>query len=119
MAWFLEHRLFFCCYFSVPGDPPQNFGVAVINSTAVQLRWIQPSLPYGVITAYHISYNLTSIADDYVTVDAQKREHVVTSLNEYTVYSFTMYASTRIGDGPLANAVSRTNESCELIILNQ
>ena len=101
---------------AVPGDPPQEFYTAMVNSTAIRLTWNEPTTPNGIIVAYHIGYNRSANANGSMTVDAEERHYTVGGLNEYTVYLFVIYASTRIGDGPSVHAVRRTNESCKLSV---
>ena len=74
-------------------------------------------MPNGIVVAYSIIYNLSSSNDEYVSLDAQTTAYVVTNLNEFTVYNFTLYASTRVGAGPFTNLVARTNESCKSQVL--
>ena len=40
--------------------------------------------------------------------------YTVQGLNEHTVYTFTVYASTRIGAGPSSEATAQTDEYCKL-----
>ena len=40
--------------------------------------------------------------------------YTVQGLNEDTVYTFTVYASTRIGAGPSSETTAQTDEYCRL-----
>ena len=40
--------------------------------------------------------------------------YTVQGLNEDTVYTFTVYASTRIGAGPSSETTAQTHEYCRL-----
>ena len=47
-----------------------------------------------------------------VLVDARNgNSFLVTGLNEYTVYEFEIFASTRVGPGPSTEAVAQTHET--------
>ena len=42
--------------------------------------------------------------------------YTVEGLNEDTVYTFMVHASTRIGPGPSAAVTTKTDEDCELLV---
>ena len=114
---------------TVPADPPANFNATAINATAIQLTWLQPSTPHGIVVSYNITYNLSEVTIgsgsggnmlimDHtgppmsVLVDAEDgNRYVVTGLNEYTVYQFEIFASTRVGPGPSTQATARTHDT--------
>ena len=91
---------------TAPGDPPTFLRSSVINSTAVHLTWEQPLLPNGIIINYTVTYNLSELSVSAIT-DAQSI--LITGLEEYTVYEFEVFASTRIGPGPPASILARTD----------
>ena len=93
----------------MPEDPPQNVEILVLNSTALQLSWSQPSVPNGVITGYHVIYNISVVEEG--SLDTNATNLVVAGLEEYTVYKFILFSSTRIGNGPSTTIFGRTNES--------
>ena len=112
----------------VPDNPPSNFIATAINSTAIQLTWSEPPTPYGVVVSYNITYNLSDVIEigsgmnllvmDFtempvlLMVDAEDgNSYVVTGLNEYTIYQFEIFASTRIGPGPSTQATARTHDT--------
>jgi len=101
----------------VPGDPPSGFSSTVHGSTSISLTWSEPLLPYGIILYYTIEYNKSHNSTITIRVEAESRSYVVDDLNEYTVYSFSIYASTRVGDGPRATTTARTYESSMYILL--
>ena len=116
--------LFVFVVLTVPADPPANFNATAINSTAIQLTWSQPPTPYGIVVSYNITYNLSEMINtgsgsgsnvlflNSVLVDAEEgNSYVVTGLNEYTIYQFEIFASTRIGPGPSTQATARTHDT--------
>ena len=93
-----------------PGDSPANFTVAVINSTAVELTWSEPLLPYGIIVSYTVTYNISGENNISIVVDSSDPQVlIIAQLQEHTWYRFEVFASTRIGDGPYATVTSRTD----------
>ena len=120
---------------TVPADPPANFNATAINATAIQLTWSQPPTPDGIVVFYNITYNLSEVTIDSgsggnvlmmdhtgppmsVLVDAEDgNSYVVTGLNEYTIYQFEIFASTRIGPGPSIQTTARTHHT-SMSVLN-
>ena len=114
---------------TVPADSPASFNATAINATAIQLTWLQPPTPHGIIVSYNVTYNLSEVTIgsgsggnvlimDHtgppmsVLVDAENgNSYVVTGLNEYTVYQFEILASTRIGPGPSTQTTARTHDT--------
>ena len=102
-------------HFTVPDSPPGSFNATAINSTAIQLVWSESLTPNGIIISYNITYNLSEMLAS-VLVDAEYgKKYVVTELDEYTVYRFEIFASTRVGPGPSTQATARTYHASELI----
>ena len=93
------------------GDPPTNFRLSVLNSTAIRLSWNSPLLPYGVLLSYSITYNASGGNISIVKNSSDPRYLVVAGLQEYTLYRFEIVASTRVGSGPYAYKVIRTDIS--------
>ena len=114
---------------TVPADPPANFSATPINATSIQLTWSQTPTPLGIVVSYNITYNLSEVIIDSgsggdvlmmdltgppmsVLVDAEDgNSYVVTGLNEYTIYQFEIFASTRVGPGPSTQATARTRDT--------
>ena len=91
----------------VPVTPPSNFVPTVVNATAILLMWSPPQVPNGVINSYQVSYStsghLVSLLLGNVT------NYVVSDLEEYTWYTFTISSFTRIGQGPSTFVSARTD----------
>ena len=118
---------FFHCI--VPADPPANFSATAINSTAILLTWSEPPTPNGIVISYNISFSEmpTDIGSEInghnqsinhteppVSLQVGARDDnsfLVTGLNEYTLYVFEIFASTRIGSGPSAWETARTHHT--------
>ena len=88
------------CFFAEPGDAPTNFKSVVVNSTAIQLTWDEPQLPYGIILSYTITYNTSHGDVSHVQSSTEPRVIIIDGLQEHTWYRFEIFASTRIGAGP-------------------
>jgi len=104
-------------HFTVPDSPPASFNVTAINSTAIQLVWSEPLTPNGIIISYNITYNLSEMLASVLVDTEYGKKYVVTELDEYTVYRFEIFASTRVGPGPSTQATARTYHASELIIV--
>ena len=105
-------KLFYIHTSTAPADPPANFRASVVNSTVVLLSWSEPLIPYGKIVSYTLTYN----ASTPVTVASNDNSYLVAGLEEYTLYEFEVFASTRVGAGPSAVTVTTTSESCKNIV---
>ena len=102
-------------YLSAPHDAPSQFSNLVLNSTAVRLSWSVPNLPYGIIISYTLVYNASQSDMQIIPIPGNKTtNYTVQGLNEDKVYTFTVYASTRIGAGPSAELTAQTDEYCRL-----
>lgn len=86
------------CRFVAPDTAPVDIQLIVVDSTFVSLQWSPPSIPNGRIVSYTISYNSTEKEDSLTIPDTS--QYLITNLEPYTLYHFTIFASTAIGDGP-------------------
>ena len=75
----------------------------------IELNWTRPTTPNGFITAYTLQY---MDRDMLVTesLDNDTLSFVADSLNEFTNYTFTISASTRVGSGPTDTVEAMTEE---------
>lgn len=100
---------------AVPGDAPGNFRAVVVMARTCLLQWFLPHIPNGVLISHTIIYNLTSDEATNVTTDGLTTSYLITDLHPFEYYKFTLFASTRIGDGPPSSLVIQTNEASKLI----
>ena len=74
-----------------PPDTPENISapaVETLSAYSVRARWSVPGIPNGVIRSYMLE------VDGNVVFTGLAFEHVVDSLNPFTVYSFTLIVCT-------------------------
>ena len=86
------------CLFAAPETSPVDIQPVVVDSTFILLQWSPPLVPNGRIVSYTISYNSTEKEDSLTVPDTS--QYLITNLEPYTLYHFTIFASTAIGDGP-------------------
>ncbi|XP_078574542.1 tyrosine-protein kinase receptor Tie-1-like isoform X1 [Branchiostoma floridae x Branchiostoma japonicum] len=88
---------------------PRQVEAILLPPTAVDVRWLPPSLSNGIIQNYTISYcdvQRILLDEDEVVVDGNKSGHVITGLKEVTTYVFRVRASTQGGPGEFSTYVS-------------
>ena len=127
----ISFRLTISFSLTVPTDPPASFNATAINSTAIELTWSQPPTPNGIVISYNITYNMSEMIDAgsgsgsgssflvlvSVLVDAEDgNSYLMTGLNVYTVYTFEIFASTRVGPGPSTQVTARTHHASKSAI---
>ena len=98
-----------CTLTAVPGDPPANFTAHVLNSTSILLQWSKPTFPNGEILSYIVSISPL----DVLNLNADTLEYLFTGLEEDTSYSFEIYASTKVGNGPSSKVSVTTHYARE------
>ena len=90
-----------------PSTPPDNFTSHEVNSTAILLTWSPPEVPNGIIISYEVDYYLS---DQQVRILLDNTlDYLVSGLDEYKYYMFTISAFTRIGQGPSTSTSARTD----------
>ena len=99
----------------MPLDRPRSFVASAVNSTSIELSWVRPATPNGEITTYVIFYAAVDSNESINTIDTM---FTVQGLNEYTDYTFTVSAATRVGVGPAAEDSERTLEDGMSIYIN-
>jgi len=103
----------FNCNLIVPGIPGDLF-VNEINSTAITVSWVRPSVTNGIIMMYEIHYSLGnhSALDDRATIilipatENTSYDVNIYELDHFTVYTVAVRAFTRIGAGNLTDTFS-------------
>lgn len=99
----------------MPATPPSIFVPIVVNATAILLTWSPPQVPNGVIISYQVNY---SMSGQLVTLLLDNiSSYVVSDLEEYTWYTFTISSFTRIGQGPSTSVSARTDIAGITILL--
>ena len=96
-----------------PGIPGDLF-VNEINSTAITVSWVEPSITNGIITMYEIVYSLGnhSVLDDDATVISvmatanTSYEIIIGGLDHFTIYTVAVRAYTRVGGGNITDTFS-------------
>ena len=87
--------------------------VIVINSTSVRVSWEAPSQPNGVITMYEIFQRVSPFSGDGIlvqSVSANVRYLVVSGLEPFTVYEFSVISHTSAGGTQSIWVQGTTNE---------
>ena len=92
---------------------PTNFTAMADTSTTILLSWNPPNVNNGILLSYTVVYynttdTLVMVYDNDTFVDN------ITGLNEYTLYTFVIYANTSAGAGPNATDSDVTFEDREL-----
>ncbi|KAM4676019.1 phosphatidylinositol phosphatase PTPRQ [Discoglossus pictus] len=105
-----ENNIFVRTLEDVPGSPPRNLALVGVNSTSINLEWLPPSQPNGIITHYEIIYtNSTTLFAQNTSTSS----FTLTDLNPYTLYSISVRGYTKFGHGNQSTVVLsvRTSET--------
>ncbi|XP_058047639.1 phosphatidylinositol phosphatase PTPRQ [Ahaetulla prasina] len=79
-----------------PSSPPQNVEALEVTASEVNLRWLPPKMPNGIITHYEIMSDNGSI----LTIKNTTTPHLILNeLKPYTLYNISVRAFTRLGYG--------------------
>ena len=90
-------------YFSVPTGSPIDVQGHNTSSTSILVQWgnVPESQRNGIIANYIVTYQVPSEGDEQTkVVNATATQVTLMGLNEYTVYSIRLSASTFKGVGP-------------------
>lgn len=99
---------------TVPDGPPLNLTASSVNSSAILLTWFEPLIPNGIVVSFTIMYSTSGAVQQSGTITIpNSRRFTVTGLYAGRVYEFSLLASTRVGPGPIATAVARTEQLSE------
>ena len=97
----------------VPDGPPVNITITEVTPYSVTLQWDPPTpdKQNGVIVSYVINV-MTGDQVQRMVVQSNDSQQTISNLTPYTTYTFSISASTRIGQGPFSAAVAtRTSET--------
>ncbi|KFV78560.1 Phosphatidylinositol phosphatase PTPRQ, partial [Struthio camelus australis] len=79
-----------------PDSPPQNVELIDVTATEINLRWLPPEQPNGLITHYEVLY---SDSNDLCTKNASSTSILLSEMKPYTLYNISVRAFTRLGHG--------------------
>ncbi len=101
------YTLWLFVHYSVPNGPPNNVTVQTASSTSIIVYWNPPldQERNGIITSYIIILSVDNTTREFATVNTSL---TVTGLLPFTIYTFTVAASTDIGLGPASPVVIET-----------
>ncbi|XP_071408259.1 phosphatidylinositol phosphatase PTPRQ isoform X1 [Pithys albifrons albifrons] len=79
-----------------PDSPPQNTEIINVTATEINLRWLPPEQPNGLITHYEVLY---SDSNDFFIKNASTTSISLSEMKPYTLYNISVRAFTRLGHG--------------------
>ncbi|NWV59160.1 PTPRQ phosphatase, partial [Malurus elegans] len=79
-----------------PDSPPQNIELINVTATEINLRWLPPEQPNGVITHYEV---LCSDSNEFFIKNASSTSISLSEMKPYTLYNISVRAFTRLGHG--------------------
>ncbi|KAM6302420.1 phosphatidylinositol phosphatase PTPRQ [Podargus strigoides] len=79
-----------------PDSPPQNVELINVTATDINLRWLPPEQPNGLITHYEVLY---SDSNDLFNKNASSTSISLREMKPYTLYNISVRAFTRLGHG--------------------
>ncbi|KFP41933.1 Phosphatidylinositol phosphatase PTPRQ, partial [Chlamydotis macqueenii] len=108
----LSESYFFLFDFCIsePDSPPQNVELINVTATEINLRWLPPEQPNGLITHYEVLY---SDSNDLFIKNASSTSISLCEMKPYTLYNISVRAFTRLGHGNQSSLplVVRTSET--------
>ena len=96
----------------VPDGPPVNITITKVTPYSVTLQWNPPTpdKQNGVIVSYVINV-MTSDQVQWMVVQSNDSQQTISNLTPYTTYTFSISASTRIGQGSSLPYIVTTSET--------
>jgi len=91
-----------------PNAPPSNVQGHYTSSTSILVHWsnVPAADQNGVILSYTVTFKaLPDSSPQTKVVSAPTTQVTLTGLNEYTIYSITVFASTVKGDGNVSKPI--------------
>ncbi|XP_033096450.1 neogenin-like isoform X4 [Anneissia japonica] len=104
---------------ATPTSPPMNVNVVPVpnSPTTMQVNWLPPSQPNGLITGYVVYYSTNGDLKpnkwSKEFVDGDGMTTLIQPLTCKTMYYFMMLAKNRKGEGPLSPKTSVMTPECE------
>ena len=96
--------------FAVPSGPPRNLQASATSSSSVSLTWDVPLPEYqnGMITNYTVLVTPVNPQSDPYQLNTTNKSTrlLVTSLEEFSSYTFVVAARTRVGVGPFSTSIT-------------
>ncbi|XP_074726764.1 phosphatidylinositol phosphatase PTPRQ isoform X2 [Strix uralensis] len=79
-----------------PDSPPQHVELINVTATEINLRWLPPEQPNGLITHYEVLYH---DSNDLFIKNASSTSISLNEMKPYTLYNISVRAFTRLGHG--------------------
>ncbi|XP_017659741.1 PREDICTED: phosphatidylinositol phosphatase PTPRQ [Lepidothrix coronata] len=79
-----------------PDSPPRNIELINVSATEINLKWLPPEQPNGLITHYEVLY---SDSNDFSIKNASSTSISLSEMKPYTLYNISVRAFTRLGHG--------------------
>uniref|UniRef100_A0A663MMZ5 Phosphatidylinositol phosphatase PTPRQ n=1 Tax=Athene cunicularia TaxID=194338 RepID=A0A663MMZ5_ATHCN len=79
-----------------PDSPPQHVELINVTATEINLRWLPPEQPNGLITHYEVLYH---DSNDLFIKNASSTTISLNEMKPYTLYNISVRAFTRLGHG--------------------
>jgi len=96
--------------FAVPSGPPRNLRASVTSSSSVLLTWDVPLPEYqnGIITNYTVLVTPVNPQRAAYQLNSTNTstQLLVSSLEEFSSYTFVVAARTRVGVGPFSTSIT-------------
>lgn len=97
---------------AVPSGAPLDVNGKVVNSTSIEIAWLPPAVRHrnGVLTGYRLLYDeaVASLELDNATARSMvvpKSPFLLSDLEKFTPYKFSVAAMTRRGTGPYSDVI--------------
>ena len=114
-----KKRHFSFCFLAAPSAFPANVRGNSTNSTSIFVQWDQVPLSYqnGLILYYTVTYRLyyNGLFPKTVVVAAPSTQTTLAGLNQSTLYSIAVSASTSKGGGPFTYIYIATGKNNEFL----
>ncbi len=99
---------------STPEAAPQGLTAPILlvsNASAIQVSWLPPAQPNGVVTAYQVFRSGGGATDERVFSDPSSRGFVDSGLSPFTAYTYVIQACTAAGCSLSPPSIATTSEA--------